>query len=153
MKRTPLLFTAILCLFGELTLTRGQEPSALQPASIEAGVPACFYCEIISNHLPSYRGDGVLFDFGQQTDAWAYNWLTDAEGRKLVFGSGIEALNYMVCRGWEFVQAYTSGDENQTTHFLLRIASAHLSDAEKRLLLAEPRPHRETPEKPKRGKR
>lgn len=153
MKRTPLLFAAMLSIFGGFTPSQGQEPSALHPASIEAGVPACFYCEIISNHLPSYRGDGVLFDFGQKTEAWAYNWLTDAEGHKLVFGSVVEALNYMVSRGWEFVQAYVSGNEHQTTHFLLRRASSCLSDTEKRLLLAEPRTHKEAPEKRKKGKR
>ena len=131
MKRIPLLLTALLCISGGLVSSRGQEPSA----------------------LPSYRGDGVLFDFGQKTEAWAYNWLTDAEGHKLVFGSVVEALNYMVSRGWEFVQAYVSGNEHQTTHFLLRRASSCLSDTEKRLLLAEPRTHKEAPEKRKKGKR
>ena len=90
---------------------------------------------------------------GEKTEAWAYNWLTDAEGHKQVFGSVVEALNYMVSRGWEFVQAYVSGNEHQTTHFLLRRASSCLSDTEKRLLLAEPRTHKEAPEKRKKGKR
>lgn len=152
-KRIPLLLTALLCISGGLVSSRGQEPSALHPASIEAAIPAYLYCEIIGSHLPSYRGDGVLFDFGQKTEAWAYNWLTDAEGHKLVFGSVVEALNYMVSRGWEFVQAYVSGNEHQTTHFLLRRASSCLSDTEKRLLLAEPRTHKEAPEKRKKGKR
>lgn len=58
----------------------------------------------------------------------------------------------MVSRGWEFVQAYVSGNEHQTTHFLLRRASSCLSDTEKRLLLAEPRTHKEAPEKRKKGK-
>ena len=96
MKRIPLLLTALFCISGGLVSSRGQEPSALHPASIEAAIPAYLYCEIIGSHLPSYRGDGVLFDFGQKTEAWAYNWLTDAEGHKLVFGSVVEALNYMV---------------------------------------------------------
>jgi hypothetical protein len=44
-------------------------------------------------------------------------------------------------------------NEHQTTHFLLRRASSCLSDTEKRLLLAEPRTHKEAPEKRKKGKR
>lgn len=66
----------------------------------------------------------MLFDFGQKTEVLKYNYLTDAAGNRLLFNSGIEALNYMVCRGWELVQAYTSGEENSLTHYLLRIAPA-----------------------------
>lgn len=36
MKRIPLLLTALLCISGGLVSSRGQEPSALHPASIEA---------------------------------------------------------------------------------------------------------------------
>lgn len=155
-KRIPLLLTALLCISGGLVSSRGQEPSALHPASIEAAIPAYLYCEIIGSHLPSYRGDGVLFDFGQKTEAWAYNWLTDAEGHKLVFGSVVEALNYMVSRGWEFVQAYVSGNEHQTTHFLLRRASSCLSDTENGCCLLNPARIRRRPKREKRettGKR
>lgn len=136
-KRMFLLLAALL--FCGIAPSRGQAPSVLQPASAEAKIPEYFYCEIIGNHLPTYRGDGVLFDFGQKTEAWAYNWLTDTEGRKLVFGSGVEALNYMVSRGWEFVQAYTSGDENRSTHFLLRIATSKLTDDEQKVMLTPPK--------------
>lgn len=151
MARTLLLLAALL--FCGIAPSRGQAPAVLQPANAEAKIPEYFYCEIIGNHLPTYRGDGVLFDFGQKTGAWAYNWLTDAEGRKLIFGSGVEALNYMVCRGWEFVQAYTSGDENQSTHFLLRIPASKLTDEEHRLLMAEPRAAKAEPQKAKKEKR
>ena len=75
-------------------------------------LPPYIYCEIMADHLPTYRDSGVLFDFGQKVGATKYNYLTDAAGNKLLFSSGIEALNYMVCRGWEFVQAYASGDNN-----------------------------------------
>lgn len=150
MKRIPLLLTTLLCISGGLVSSRGQEPSVLHPASIEAAIPAYLYCEIIGSHLPSYRGDGVLFDFGQKTEAWAYNWLTDAEGHKLVFGSVVEALNYMVSRGWEFVQAYVSGNEHQTTHFLLRRASSCLSDTENGCCLLNPARIRRRPKREKR---
>ena len=80
-------------------------------------LPPYIYCEIMADHLPTYRDSGVLFDFGQKVGATKYNYLTDAAGNKLLFSSGIEALNYMVCRGWEFVQAYASGDNNGLTHY------------------------------------
>ena len=88
--------------------------------SIEADtlptLPPHVYCEITAHHLPTHRNNGVLFDFGQKTEVLKYNYLTDAAGNRLLFNSGIEALNYMVCRGWELVQAYTSGEENSLTH-------------------------------------
>ena len=94
-------------------------------------------CEITAHHLPTHRNNGVLFDFGQKTEVLKYNYLTDAAGNRLLFNSGIEALNYMVCRGWELVQAYTSGEENSLTHYLLRIAPARLT-AEQRTALLTP---------------
>lgn len=100
-------------------------------------LPPYVYCEIMADHLPTYRDSGVLFDFGQKVGATKYNYLTDAAGNKLLFSSGIEALNYMVCRGWELVQAYTSGEENSLTHYLLRIAPARLT-AEQRTALLTP---------------
>ena len=71
--------------------------------SIEAdtlpALPPHVYCEITAHHLPTHRNNGVLFDFGQKTEVLKYNYLTDAAGNRLLFNSGIEALNYMVCRG------------------------------------------------------
>lgn len=112
--------------------------AASVPDAETVSLPEYAYCEIIAGHLPGYRGNGVLFDFGQKTEAWAYNRLEDAEGRKLIFASKIEALNYMVCRGWEFVEAYTSGEENQYIHYLLRIPTTALSAEEKQHLLTSP---------------
>ena len=100
-------------------------------------LPPHVYCEITAHHLPTHRNNGVLFDFGQKTEVLKYNYLTDAAGNRLLFNSGIEALNYMVCRGWELVQAYTSGEENSLTHYLLRIAPARLT-AEQRTALLTP---------------
>ncbi|MDE7304962.1 MAG: hypothetical protein K2N04_03500 [Alistipes sp.] len=80
----------------------------------------------------------VIFDFGQETDYWRYNMLTDSEGRDLVFNSGIQALNYMVGRGWEFVQAYSSGEKDSYVHMLLRIATSKLPKEALAAALAAP---------------
>lgn len=106
-------------------------------------LPPYVYCEIMANHLPNHRESGVLFDFGQKITPTKYNYLTDADGNKLLFNSGVDALNYMVCLGWEFVQAYTSGENNGLSHYLLRIAPARLT-AEQRAALLTP-PEREKP--------
>ena len=89
----------------------------------------------------------MLFDFGQKTEVLKYNYLTDAAGNRLLFNSGIEALNYMVCRGWELVQAYTSGEENSLTHYLLRIAPARLTAEQRAALLAPPEREKPKPNK------
>lgn len=60
-------------------------------------LPPYVYCEIMADHLPTYRDSSVLFDFGQKVGATKYNYLTDAAGNKLLFSSGIEALNYTWC--------------------------------------------------------
>ncbi len=92
------------------------------------------YCEIIANHLPT-TGKPVLLDFGQKTNALSYNKLCDENGEKLKFNSGIEALNYMVSHDWEFVQAYTSGEENNMVHYLLRIPTAQLNEMWRQALI------------------
>ena len=139
MKKALFLFAALTCAgFGSAQNIMADTVPAL---------PSCVYCEIMANHLPTHRDSGVLFDFGQKTGALKYNYLTDAAGNKLLFNSGIEALNHMVCRGWEFVQAYTSGENSSLTHYLLRIAPARLTAEQRAALLTPPERERPKPEK------
>ena len=139
MKKVLFLFAALTCAgFGSAQNIMADTVPALPP---------CVYCEIMANHLPTHRDSGVLFDFGQKTGALKYNYLADAAGNKLLFNSGIEALNYMVCRGWEFVQAYTSGENSSLTHYLLRIAPARLTAEQRAALLTPPERERPKPEK------
>lgn len=110
-------------------------PAAAQSAAVDT---TCVYCEIIAPHLPT-SGNQVIFDFGQQSHSLLrYNMLQDDEGRERDFNSGIEALNFMVCRGWEFVQAFTSGEKNSLTHYLLRIAPEKLTPAQHRRWFTPP---------------
>lgn len=51
----------------------------------------------------------------------------------------------MVCRGWEFVQAFVSGKEGATKHYLLRLPLRTLDEATHRQLLDDPRPQRRLP--------
>lgn len=135
MKRI-ILFAALL---WHTTVAAQQLVPGTTSAEMPAAVPPYAYCEIIGNHLPSYNGEGVLFDFGQQTATWAYNWLQNSEGQKIIFNSNIEALNYMICQGWNFVQAFTSGEKNQNIHYLLRIQTSRLTESQLQQLLTKPR--------------
>lgn len=129
--------TLLLCLI----LAAGWAPCRAQralPDSV-ATAPEYLYCEIIAEAKPGVARSGVVFDFGQPTEAWRYNYLTDAEGNAFRFNSGVEALNYMVGRGWEFVQAFVSGKECDTKHYLLRLPRRSLDEATRRQLPAGPR--------------
>lgn len=110
-------------------------PAAEQSAAVDT---TYVYCEIVAPHLPTYRNQ-VIFDFGQGNHRLLrYNMFQDNEGRERDFNSGIEALNFMVCRGWEFVQAFTSGEKNSLPHYLLRIDPEKLTPAQHRRWFAPP---------------
>lgn len=135
MKR--LIFACAALLLCSAGMAQQQTPVE-NPAARKISIPQYAYCQIIANTLPVYGGDGVLFDFGQPTEAWTYNWLRDAKGDKYRFKSGIDALNHMIFRGWEFVQVYTSGEKSQSIHYLLRIPTAKLSPEQLQQLCGEP---------------
>ncbi len=117
---------------GPQTSEAARTPSAPQrrpqTGAMMAKPEHYLYAELIGDHLPQYNGSKIIFDFGQATDAWSYNWLTDEQGRKIRFDSMVEALNYMIRQRWEFVQAYTSGEENEYTHYLLRIRAEEIPE-------------------------
>ncbi len=69
----------------------------------------------------------IELDFGQKSSAWTKKdtQLLDAEGKKVELNSMIDALNFMVANGYEFVQAYvitipTLGGNQNVYHYLLR---------------------------------
>ncbi len=137
MKTRIAIFLLLLC--GVALPVQAQQAAAdCTPENSPAEAPRYLYCEIICNHLPRPRGTSVIFDFGQETDYWRYNMLTDSEGRDLIFNSGIQALNYMVGRGWEFVQSYSSGEKDSYVHMLLRIATSKLPEEALAEALATP---------------
>ncbi|MEG1759302.1 MAG: hypothetical protein RSC12_01000 [Alistipes sp.] len=117
----------LLLLFGMVSV-RAQEPtSTVAPSEhlVQEGVPSGYsYCEIMANHLPLKVK--VLVDFGQSTKKWGYNYLKDEQGENRKFNSAVEALNFRSQQGWEFVQAYTSGENNEITHYLLRTKQPRL---------------------------
>lgn len=73
-----------------------------------------YYCEVkgIEKNLTS--GLKIVFDFGEKA---SYNMWGDLSGKlkfvddngvEIKFNSMVDAANYMVDRGWDFKQAYSS---------------------------------------------
>ena len=81
------------------------------------------YCEIVGTARLLSTKINVEIDFGQSKKLLKDNRYKDsATGKPLVFNSMIDALNFMGQDGWEFVQAYTIGDQQTgyVYHFLLK---------------------------------
>lgn len=73
-----------------------------------------YYCEIKGIEKELSSGLKIIFDFGTQA---SYNiWgdlnnkqkFVDENGEEIKFNSMVDAANYMVDRGWNFQQAYSS---------------------------------------------
>lgn len=125
MKNALFLLGLLLC--GTTDAQTVQPP--LRSGSVMAKPVHYLYAELIGSHLPSHKKGGVIFDFGQATAAWSYNWVTDEQGRKIRFDSMVEALNYMIRQRWEFVQAYSSGSDSEYVHYLLRIRAEDIPES------------------------
>lgn len=73
------------------------------------------YCEIVGTFYNKAR---IEIDFGQSKEFYSNDRYKDPNtGKPTVFTSMIDALNFMSKNGWEFVQAYTIGNDQ---HFLLK---------------------------------
>lgn len=65
----------------------------------------------------------IEIDFGQANKIFSGNdtQLKDSDGKRIVFNSMIDALNFMSSNGYEFVQAYVITVANQNVyHYLMR---------------------------------
>ncbi|HOY12359.1 MAG TPA: hypothetical protein PLY70_04430 [Saprospiraceae bacterium] len=65
----------------------------------------------------------IELDFGQYNDLFlsADTQIVDGMGKRINLNSMIEALNFMVKNGYEYVNSYVVSEENQNVyHYLLR---------------------------------
>ena len=82
------------------------------------------YCEILGRKRFDWaKPDVIYFDFGYKVDGRP----KDAKGKPIDFENMVDALNYMVKEGWEFVTAYADVTYN---HFLLRRRKSNLGNRE-----------------------
>ena len=77
------------------------------------------YCQLVA------RGKGlsnkiiVNVDYGQALPVFKQQAITGRDGKKRVFNSIIDALNFMEENGWAFVQLESVTEENNTTFYYL----------------------------------
>ena len=73
-----------------------------------------YYCEVKGIEKSFTSGLKIIFDFGTEA---SYNmWgdlssklkFVDEKGKEIDFNSMVDAANYMVDKGWNFQQAYSS---------------------------------------------
>ena len=78
------------------------------------------FCEISS--FPSFSSQcKITMDFGQYSKirlGTSNQLIVDENGADREFNSMIDAINFLVSNGWEFVQAYTVGESYSPTYLL-----------------------------------
>ena len=119
---------------GEIDALAGKRGGRALRRVDDAALPEYVYCEISGYKGAGRNGIYVAFDFGQPMTK-KNRLITDAGGRAITFNSCIDALNYMVCRGWEFVQAYAAGEDNDFSCMLLRMPTSKMSAAQRQVML------------------
>ena len=78
------------------------------------------FCEISA--FPSFSSTcKITIDFGQYSKirlGTSNQLIVDKNGVDQEFNSMIDALNFLVSKGWEFVQAYSIGESNSSNYIL-----------------------------------
>ena len=93
-------------------------------ASSQESVPAegkrRVYCELLGTTNLTRTKVNIQVDFGQKVTWMHDSQLVDSNGKKIVFNSMVDGMNYMGKFGWKFAQAYaiTIGQSN-VYHWLL----------------------------------
>lgn len=73
-----------------------------------------FYCEVKGVEKELSSGLKIIFDFGEKASYNIWSGLSsklkfvDENGEDIEFNSMVDAANYMVERGWNFQQAFSS---------------------------------------------
>jgi len=81
------------------------------------------YVQIVGTSKLMSTKLNIDIDFGQENSVWTNKdtQLRDENGKKIVFNSMIDALNFMAKNGYEFLDAnaFTHGGQN-VYHFMLK---------------------------------
>tara|TARA_B100001057_G_C22428328_1_gene786412 strand:+ start:128 stop:664 length:537 start_codon:yes stop_codon:yes gene_type:complete len=80
------------------------------------------YVQIVGTTKFLSKKVNISIDFGQKSNFFSFEpFVKDSNGKKIVFNSMIDALNFMYENGYEFKTAYTLTVGNQNVyHFLLK---------------------------------
>ena len=86
------------------------------------------YAEILGYSKFFSTKISVTIDFGQNTTLFEDTRLRDENGKVINFNSMVDAMNWMGAQGWEFVQAYTASEGDQSVyHWLLKLNLKYLT--------------------------
>lgn len=113
MKRIKMLFLPFTLIVLSINLI-AQEP------------PKFIYCEIVGTEKLLSKKVTISINFGQEQSMWKDERLKDPKtGKRKVFNSMIDALNFMGSQGWELTQAYIITYQGQSVyHYLLKKPSS-----------------------------
>ena len=73
-----------------------------------------YYCEVKGTQKALSSGLNIIFDFGDKPSYTAWGTISsklkfvDENGDEIEFNSMVDAANYMVEKGWNFQQAYST---------------------------------------------
>ena len=85
-------------------------------------LPHVKYCEIVGTNV-SLLGKRLVInlDYGQKFKWGTTQRIKDVTGRNKKFNSMVDALNFMIANGWEYVNSYTvTTGKSPVYHYLLR---------------------------------
>jgi len=112
-----IIFTLFTALISVVSFSQTVNDIPLKEIDVE-------YVQIVGTSKFLSTKVTIEIDFGQKTKFFSSGKETDIKdekGEKLVFNSMIDALNFMVENGFEFVNAYAISVGNQNVyHYLLR---------------------------------
>lgn len=100
-----------------------KQPEISQSPFVNTGDLGYDYCQILGKSKFLSKKVNIIIDYGQELD-WLHQYefiIDNSTGKKAVFNSMVDALNFMSKLGWEFVNAYviTVGGQN-VYHYLLK---------------------------------
>ena len=101
-----------------------------------------FYCEVKGVEKEITNGFKIIFDFGERASFNMWGSLSsklkfvDSDGEEIEFNSMLDAANYMVERGWIFVQAYSSVYESKkpVLHWIFYKDAIDFEDAKRGIM-------------------
>ena len=126
----------ILCLFAfSFTLSFAQ-------SQVDNEKTRRFYCEVKGVEKELTSGLKIVFDFGERASFNMWGSLSsklkfvDNDGNEIEFNSMVDAANYMVERGWNFQQAYSSVylSKKPVLHWIFYKDAIDFKDAKKGIM-------------------
>lgn len=132
MKKNLTIIVLVLC-----AMFAYSQPKVEQPIKTRR-----FYCEVKGVEKELTSGLKIVFDFGERASFNMWGSLSsklkfvDNDGNEIEFNSMVDAANYMVERGWNFQQAYSSVylSKKPVLHWIFYKDAIDFKDAKKGII-------------------